>query len=185
MKTCMFIDGANLFATTKALGYSTDFGSFLSAFNNDGSLLRAYYYTATIEDASGMITIRPLIDWLEFNGYTVVHKPSKSFTDERTGLTRVKGNMDIEIAVDAMRMAEHVDQIILFSGDGDFTYLVKALQQKGCFVIVVSSIETTPPMVADELRRSADKFIELDNPVIRGRIERKQEDIDARASRRR
>lgn len=185
MKTAVFIDGANLWATVKALGYSIDFSTFLTAFSNDGSLLRAYYYTATLEDPTGQVTIRPLIDWLEYHGYSVVHKPSKSFTDQQTGLTKIKGNMDIEIAVDAMRMADHVDQIILFTGDGDFSYLVKGLQAKGVFVVVVSSIETIPVMIADELRRACDKFIDLDNAIIRSRIARSQEEIDARASRRR
>lgn len=185
MKTAVFIDGANLYATVKVLGYSIDFSTFLTAFNNDGSLLRAYYYTATLEDPTGQVTIRPLIDWLEYHGYSVVHKPSKSFTDHQTGLTKVKGNMDIEIAVDAMQMAEHVDQIMLFSGDGDFTCLVKALQAKGVFVTVVSSIETQPVMIADELRRAADRFIDLDNAIIKSRIARSAEEVDARTSRRR
>lgn len=168
----MFVDGANLYATVKTLGYEIDFSLFLKAFNKDGSLLRAYYYTATVEDGGGMVTIRPLIDWLEFNGYTVVHKPAKTFIDKTTGLSKVKGNMDIEIAIDCMEIADHVTHVVIFSGDGDFTRLVRAVQRKGVHVTVVSTIETHPPMIADELRRAADIFVDLNNVIIKSRISR-------------
>jgi uncharacterized LabA/DUF88 family protein len=69
--------------------------------------------------------------------------------------------MDVELAVDVMEMGGHVDHIVLFSGDGDFRRLVEAVQKKGVRVTVVSSIKTQPPMVADELRRQADIFVDL------------------------
>ena len=116
--------------------------------------MRAFYYTALIEDQE-YSSIRPLLDWLDYNGYTVVTKPAKEFTDS-TGRRKVKGNMDIELAVDMMELAPHVDQIVLFSGDGDFRPLVEAVQRRGVRVSVVSTISTQPPMVADELRRQAD-----------------------------
>ena len=122
-------------------------------------MLRAFYYTALIEDQE-YSSIRPLLDWLDYNGYTVVTKPVKEFTDS-TGRRKIKGNMDIELAVDAMEMADHIDHLVLFSGDGDFRPLVEAVQRKGVRVTVVSTISTQPPMIADELRRQADQFLDL------------------------
>ena len=158
-KVALFIDGANLYATAKALGFDLDYKRLLKEFQGKGYLLRAYYYTALIEDQE-YSSIRPLIDWLDYNGYKVVTKPVKEFFDS-AGRRKVKGNMDIELAVDAMEMAEHVDHIVLFSGDGDFRSLVEALQRRGRKVSVVSTLQTTPPMIADDLRRQADHFIDL------------------------
>jgi uncharacterized LabA/DUF88 family protein len=158
-KIAVFIDGANLYATSRGLGADIDYKRLLKEFQNRGNLLRAFYYTALIEDQE-YSSIRPLLDWLDYNGYTVVTKPVKEFTDS-TGRRKVKGNMDIELAVDAMELANHVDHIVLFSGDGDFKPLVAAVQRRGVRVTVVSTISTQPPMVADELRRQADTFLDL------------------------
>jgi uncharacterized LabA/DUF88 family protein len=158
-RVALFIDGANLYATSKALGFDIDYKRLLSHFRQKSHLVRALYYTALAEDQE-YSSIRPLIDWLDYNGYTMVTKPTKEFTDA-TGRRKIKGNMDIELAVDAMRLAENLDHIVLFSGDGDFRSLVSALQQKGKRVSVVSTLQTQPPMVADELRRQADQFIDL------------------------
>lgn len=158
-KIALFIDGANLYATAKSLGFDIDYKRLLKEFQTRGRLVRAYYYTALVEDQE-YSSIRPLIDWLDYNGYSVVTKPTKEFVDSM-GRRKVKGNMDIELAVTAMEMANHVDQIVLFSGDGDFRSLVEALQRKGVRVSVVSTVSTQPPMVADELRRQADEFIDL------------------------
>ncbi|QLP98275.1 MAG: NYN domain-containing protein [Rhodoblastus sp.] len=157
-RLALFIDGANLYATAKSLGFDIDYKRLLKEFQGHGVMVRAYYYTALVEDQE-YSSIRPLIDWLDYNGYAVVTKAAKEFVDS-TGRRKVKGNMDIE-AVTAMEIAEHVDQIVLFSGDGDFRFLVEALQRKGVRVSVVSTIATQPPMVADELRRQADEFIDL------------------------
>ena len=158
-KIALFIDGANLYATAKSLGFDIDYKRLLREFQSRGYLLRAFYYTAVIEDQE-YSSIRPLIDWLDYNGYTVVTKPTKEFVDS-TGRRKIKGNMDIELAIDVLEMAEHLDHVILFSGDGDFRRLVEAVQRKGLRVSVVSTIKSSPPMVADELRRQADDFIEL------------------------
>jgi uncharacterized LabA/DUF88 family protein len=158
-KIALFIDGANLYATAKALGFDIDYKRLLKEFQSHGTLLRAYYYTAIIEDQE-FSSIRPLIDWLDYNGYTVVTKATKEFIDA-SGRRKVKGNMDIELAVDAMEIAEHVDQIVLFSGDGDFRPLVEAVQRRGVRVTVVSTTSSQPPMIADELRRQADVFTDL------------------------
>lgn len=158
-KIVLLIDGANLYAASKTLGFDIDYKQLLTSFRKRGYLLRAYYYTALIEDQE-YSSIRPLIDWLDYNGYTVVTKPAKEFTDS-SGRRKIKGNMDIELAVDAMELAATVDHFVLFSGDGDFRALVEALQKKGRKVSVVSTVKTQPPMIADELRRQADHFIEL------------------------
>ena len=155
----LFIDGANLYATAKTLGFDVDYRRLLKEFQSRGMLLRAFYYTAIIEDQE-YSSIRPLVDWLDYNGYTVVTTMTKEFIDAN-GRRKIKGSMDIELAVDAMQLAEHIDQMVLFSGDGDFRPLVEAIQRRGVRVTVVSTISSQPSMIADELRRQADVFIDL------------------------
>ncbi|MCW9045717.1 MAG: NYN domain-containing protein [Alphaproteobacteria bacterium] len=155
----LFIDGSNLYAAARSLGFDIDYKRLLAMFSERGHLVRAFYYTALLEDQE-YSPIRPLVDWLDYNGYTMVTKPTKEFTDA-TGRRKIKGNMDIELAIDAMEMAEHLDHIVLFSGDGDFRRLVEAVQRKGLRVTVVSTVRSQPPMIADELRRQADYFLEL------------------------
>jgi uncharacterized LabA/DUF88 family protein len=172
-KIALFIDGPNLHATAKTLGFDIDYKRLLKEFQGRGTLLRALYYTATIEDQE-YPSIRPLIDWLNYNGYTVVTKATKEFVDA-SGRRKIKGNMDIELAVDAMELAQRVDQIVLFSGDGDFRSLVEAVQRRGVRVTVVSTISSHPPMIADELRRQADVFtdlVELQSKISRDPSER-------------
>lgn len=158
-RIALFIDGANLYATSKTLGFDIDYRRLLKEYNTRGYLVRAFYYTALIEDQE-YSSIRPLIDWLDYNGYSVVTKPVKEFTDAM-GRRKVKGNMDIELAVDAMELAPFIDHMVLFSGDGDFRSLVEAMQRKGVRVSVVSTVSTQPPMIADDLRRQADIFLDL------------------------
>jgi uncharacterized LabA/DUF88 family protein len=158
-KIALFIDGANLYATAKSLGFDIDYKRLLKEFESKGYLLRAYYYTALAEEQE-YSSIRPLIDWLDYNGYAVVTKPTKEFVDA-SGRRKVKGNMDIELAVHVMEMADSVDHFVLFSGDGDFRSLVEAVQRKGRKVSVISTLSTQPPMIADELRRQADHFVDL------------------------
>jgi uncharacterized LabA/DUF88 family protein len=158
-RIALFIDGANLYATAKTLGFDIDYRRLLNEFQSRGTLVRAFYYTAVIEDQD-FSSIRPLVDWLDYNGYTVVTKPTKEFIDD-SGRRKVKGNMDIELAVDAMELAAHIDQMVLFSGDGNFRSLVEAVQRRGVRVTVVSTISSQPPMIADELRRQADVFTDL------------------------
>ena len=155
----LFIDGANLYATAKALEFDIDYKRLLALFRTKGQLVRALYYTAIAEDQE-YTSLRPLVDWLDYNGFTMVTKPTKEFTDA-LGRRKIKGNMDIELTVDAMRLVEELDHVVLFTGDGDFRALVAAMQMRGRRVSVVSTLQTQPPMVADELRRQADQFIDL------------------------
>ena len=157
----LFIDGSNLYAAARSLGFDIDYKRLLEVFSEQGHLIRAFYYTALIEDQE-YSPIRPLVDWLDYNGYTMVTKPTKEFTDA-AGRRKIKGNMDIELAIDAMEMAPHLDHMVLFSGDGDFRRLVESVQRKGLKVTVVSTVKSSPPMIADELRRQADYFLELED----------------------
>jgi uncharacterized LabA/DUF88 family protein len=159
-KIALFIDGANFYATARALGLDVDYKRILKEFDSRGTLVRAFYYTAIIEDQEHT-SIRPLVDWLGYNGFTVVTKAAKEFIDSATGRRKTKGNMDVELAINAMELAKHIDEMVLFSGDGDFRSLVEAVQRRGVRVTVVSTIATQPSMIADELRRQADVFIDL------------------------
>ncbi len=158
-RTGIFIDGSNLYATAKALNLDIDYRKLLEYFRSHARLIRANYYTAIIEHAD-YSPIRPLVDWLDYNGYSVVTKPAKEFTDAQ-GRRKIKGNMDVEIAVDIMEIKDKLDHVVLFSGDGDFARLVEAVQRKGLRVTVVSTLKSKPPMIADDLRRQADQFIEI------------------------
>ena len=159
-KLALFIDGSNLYASAKALGFDVDYKLLRAEFMRRGKMLRAFYYTALLENDE-YSPIRPLVDWLNYNGFTMVTKPAKEFTDSM-GRRKIKGNMDIELVVDALELAPYVDHIVIFSGDGDFRPLIESLQRKGVRVSVVSTIRSQPPMIADELRRQCDNFIELD-----------------------
>ncbi len=158
-RIALFIDGANLYSASKNLGFDIDYKKLLDEFRKRGMLTRAYYYTALVEDQD-YSPIRPLVDWLDYNGYTLVTKTAREYTDSQ-GRRRWRGDMDIEIAVDMMEMASHIDHAVLFSGDGDFRRLVQAVQQKGVRVTVVSTMKSQPPMASDDLRRQADSFVDL------------------------
>lgn len=158
-RLALFIDGSNLYFAARALGFDIDYKKLLDVFARKGRLVRAFYYTALMDDQE-YSPIRPLVDWLDYNGFTMVTKPTKEYTDA-AGRKKIKGNMDIELAIDVMEMADKLDHIVLFSGDGDFRRLVEAVQRKAVRVSVVSTVRSNPPMVADELRRQADSFIEL------------------------
>jgi uncharacterized LabA/DUF88 family protein len=157
-KTALFIDGANLYAASRAMGFDVDYRRLLEFFGRV-NLIRAYYYSALLETEE-YSPLKPLTDWLAYNGYTLVTKPAKEFTDA-TGRRRVKGNMDIELAIDMLELADHLDHVVLFSGDSDFRRLVEAVQRRGVRVTVVSTVKSAPPMIADELRRQADQFVDL------------------------
>ena len=178
-KIALFIDGANLYGAAKGLQFDIDYKRLLELFARKGTLVRAFYYTAVAEDQE-FSPLRPLVDWLDYNGFAVVTKPLKEFTDVQ-GRRRVKGNMDIELAIDVMEISAVVDHVVIFSGDGDFRRLVEAVQRRGKRVSVVSTIRTSPPMVADELRRQADIF--LDIVELQGKIGRDPSERPPRAPR--
>jgi uncharacterized LabA/DUF88 family protein len=158
-KLALFIDGANLYSAARNLNFDIDYKKLLDEFRRRGILIRAYYYTALVEDQE-YSPIRPLVDWLDYNGFTVVTKAAREYTDP-SGRRRFRGDMDIEIAVDMLAMADHADHLVLFSGDGDFRRLVEAIQGKGARVTVVSTVKSQPPMASDDLRRQCDAFVDL------------------------
>ncbi len=158
-RCALFIDGANLYAASRNLGFDIDYRNLLHFFSSRSYLVRAYYYSALL-DTEEYSPLKPLTDWLAYNGFNLVTKPAREFTDQQ-GRRRIKGNMDVELAVDMMEMAPSLDHVVLFSGDSDFRRLVESVQRRGVRVTVVSSVRTQPPMVADELRRQADTFVEL------------------------
>ena len=168
-KTALFIDGSNFYAAARALNMDIDYAKLHRYFSADTNLIRAYYYTALPEDQE-FSSLRPLIDWLDYNGFAVVSKLTREFTDPETGKRRIKGNMDMELALDMLKLAPHIDHAVLFSGDGDFCRLLEDVQGMAVKVTVVSSTKTSPPMVADSLRRMADEFIEMES--IRSQITR-------------
>jgi uncharacterized LabA/DUF88 family protein len=158
-RTALFIDGANFYAAARSLGLDIDYRRLLEFFSGKSNLVRAYYYSALL-DTEEYSPLKPLTDWLAYNGYSLVTKPAKEFNDA-LGRRRIKGNMDIELAIDMLELAPKIDHAVLFSGDSDFRRLVEAVQRKGVRVSVISTIKTNPPMIADELRRQADQFAEL------------------------
>lgn len=158
-RLAVFIDGANLYAASRSLGFDVDYKDLLAYLRQQSYLVRAYYYTALL-DSDEYSPLRPLVDWLGYNGYTVVTKPAREFTDA-TGRRRVKGSVEIEMAVDILDLAPHIDHCVIFTGDGDLRRLVEATQRRGVRVTVVSTIRTQPAMIADELRRQADGFVDL------------------------
>ena len=158
-KTAIFIDGANLYAAARSLGFDIDYRLLLEEFSKRGQLLRAFYYTILVEDQD-YSPIRPLVDWLDYNGFKMVTKTLREYPDQN-GRRKFRGSMDIELAIDMLDMAPHVDHVILFSGDGDFRRLIETVQRKGVRTSVVSTVKTSPPMASDDLRRQADNFIEL------------------------
>ena len=176
-RIALFIDGANLYSAAKTLGFDIDYKRLLNLFASKGRMVRAFYYTALLEDQE-YSPIRPLVDWLDYNGYSLVTKPAKEYTDSQ-GRRKIKGNMDIELAIDMMEMVDRLDHVVLFSGDGDFRSLIEAVQRKGVRASVVSTIRSSPPMIADELRRQADQFIELD--LLADEIERVHQVVQQRA----
>jgi len=160
-RTALFIDGANLYKAARALGFDMDYKSLLTKARSASKLLRAYYYTAIQEDKDQDYSpLRPLVDWLDYNGYTMVTKTAREFVDA-TGKKRFKGSTDIELAVDLMTLADRLDHVIVFTGNGDFRRAIEAIQAKGVRVSIVSTIKSQPPMASDELRRQADRFFDL------------------------
>lgn len=158
-RIALFIDGANFYSTGKAMEFDLDYKKLLELFKTKGRMIRANYYTALLEN-DDYSPIRPLIDWLDYNGFHVITKPAKSYID-RDGRSRIKGNMDIEMVVDMIELAPHIDHLILCTGDGDFKAAVAAVQKQGVRVSVISSMKTKPSMLSDDLRRQADAIIEL------------------------
>ena len=165
-RVAFFIDGANFYQTARSLNIDIDYRRMLNSFAGDAYLLRAHYYTALADDQE-FSSLRPLIDWLDYNGFHITTKPMREFTDNNGQRRRVRPGLDVDLTVDAMTLCDEVNHIVLFSGDGNYRPLVEALQKRGRKVSIVSSLKTNPSMVSDELRRQADHFLDLADLVDR------------------
>ncbi len=159
-RLALFIDGANLYSAARGLGLEIDFRKLISEFRKKGRLLRANYYT-TILETDEHNPVRPLVDWLSYNGFNTIVKNAREYTD-REGRKRVRGSMDVELATDMLELSAHLDHVVLFSGNGDFRRVVEAIKAKGVRVTVISTVKSQPQMIGDELRREADVFIDLE-----------------------
>lgn len=158
-KVAILVDGSNLYAAARSLEFDIDYKQLLQWVAERGRLTRASYYT-TIVESEDYAPLRPLVDWLDYNGYRMVTKTIKEYTDTG-GRKRYRGSVDVDLAVDLVDIAGQVDHILLFSGDGDFRRAVEAAQARGARVTVVSTIEAGTPSISDELRRQADHFLDL------------------------
>lgn len=172
----LLVDGSNSYATCKELGFQPDYVKLRQKLELmlDTNIVKAKYFTAISDDKDVEIPIKPMLDFLEYNGWSIVHKPTKTFFNEVTGKRNIKGNMDVEMVLEAIKARNYCHDIILFTGDGDFVALVRELQDTGATVTVVSSIQTNPAMCADILRRQADRFIDvndLKDQVMRSRFQ--------------
>jgi uncharacterized LabA/DUF88 family protein len=171
-RTALFIDGANLYGAARNLNFDIDYKKLLGLFKEKTQLVRAYYYTVLIEDQD-YSPIRPLVDWLDYNGYTLITKPAKEFTDP-SGRRRIRNSTNVELAIDMLELSDRLDHVVLFSGDGGFRRAIEAVQRRGPRVTVVSTVRTNPPLAADEIRRQADNFVDLSE--FRTEIERARND---------
>ena len=158
-RLALFIDGTSLHSASRSLEFEIDYKLLRQEFMRRGRLARVHYYTC-VNESDEYTPVKPLVDWLSYNGFAVLSKPVREYTDAM-GRKKIKGSIGIELATDAMSMAGHVDHIVIFSGDGDYCCLVQALQRAGVRVTVVSTQKSQPPMVSDELRRQADNFIDI------------------------
>jgi uncharacterized LabA/DUF88 family protein len=167
-KTALFIDGAHLYFAARALGFDIDYKKLLTEFQRQGSILRAFYYAAMVE-TSDYVSIRRLTDWLAYNGFTVRTAPHTA-SREVAGRRGTNRALRVQMAVDAMEIADHVDNIVLFAGDGDFYPLIAYLGRRGIHTAVASTLRTNPPMIDGGLRRQSHEFIELESlrPLIGG-----------------
>lgn len=172
-RAALLIDGANIYAAGRSLDISIDFKSLLQLFQENMYVIHAYYFTA-LHEVDGRIQLKQLVDWLDYNGYIVISKMAKEIT-RADGSVRVKGNMDVEIVVTALKLANFIDHIILATGDGDFVPLVRELQQRGTRVSVLSTIGGNSPIAADEIRKAANHFIDLEELATTIELPRREE----------
>lgn len=159
-RVAFFIDGANFYQTARSLNVDIDYRRVLSSFVGDAYLLRANYYTALADDQE-FSSLRPLMDWLDYNGFHITTKPMREFTDNSGQRRRVRPSLEVDLTVDAMTLCDEVNHVVLFTGDGAYRPLVEALQKRGRKVSVISSLKTNPSMISDDLRRQADHFLDL------------------------
>jgi uncharacterized LabA/DUF88 family protein len=165
----ILIDGNNFYHTLRDLNLHIDYRKFLAHWQTGGTLVRAHYFTALLAAPLTPVWLVRLLDWLSYNGFMVHTKPAKVFNriihneqGERSYLQEVKSGVEMEIVVEAMSASRYCDTIVICSGSGELISMVKAVQQAGCRVVIVSSDRMRESTVATDLVRQADEFVELD-----------------------
>lgn len=199
-RVAVFIDGWNFrYATYESFGLRVDYTKLLRYFAENTVLVRAYFYTGEWDDSAisryARITSpddpltkqremeqqrdgeRAFWRFLNRNGYRVVRKPVRVMTPDEEGTPKMKADLDLEIAIDMLTLAEKCDRIVLVSGDGDFAPLVDAVAKRGVRVAVVSTqadeaFRNARYRASDDLLDAADEFIPIES--IRKFIEREQ-----------
>jgi uncharacterized LabA/DUF88 family protein len=161
-RTALFIDGPNLFMAAKLLQTQIDYRSLLTHFNENSNLLRASYYSTVVETPGDQyISLTPLLDFLDYNGYTVVKKMSREYTDAQGNRKAKNHTMKVEMTIDMIELAPRLDHVVLFSGDGDLLMLVDTLKRKGVRTTIVSTVHGETPVISDDMRRIGDSFVDL------------------------
>src|SRR5437660_819895 len=136
-KVALFVDAGNLAFMQKQLNIRIDFDMFLKFFKTRRTtVVYAGYYTAVKQDRNGNRPLQPLLDFVGDHGYSLVTKPTKSYTQD-DGIEIIKGNMDVELTCDVLELTEFVDRVILVTGDGDFSELVRRVIKQGVPVTIV------------------------------------------------
>lgn len=157
-RLAIFIDGQHLFSASRNLGFDVDYRNFLECFRKKGKVIRAYYYAVHVDNGE-YSPLKPLTDWLAYNGYALSMRTTTEHTDSQ-GRRRIP-HTDLEMLADMFGIADHVDHMVIVTGNGGYCRGVSLIQQRGVRVSVLSSIKTDSPMLSDDLRRTCDQFIEL------------------------
>jgi len=155
-RVAIFIDGENIHYSAKHLNMRMDYLKLCKILAGSRRLVRSYFYTAVSNQSEGKIDF---INFLKLNGFKVVTREVKSFS-EGDGATRsVRNALDMQMALDVIEMSEHLDTVVLCTGDGDFRPLVDALVRKGKHVEVCGLRE----MTSTDLIAGSDVYIDLDS----------------------
>ncbi|HOX26223.1 MAG TPA: NYN domain-containing protein [Candidatus Krumholzibacteria bacterium] len=153
-KVAIFIDGENIHYSAKHLNMRLDYLKLCRRLAGKRRLLRAYFYTAISAQSEGKIDF---INFLKLNGFTVVTREVKSFSEPDATNRSVRSALDMELAMDIVNLCPHVDTVILCSGDGDFRPLVEAVARRGKHVEVCALRE----MTSTDLIAAADVYVDL------------------------
>lgn len=155
----MLIDGPSIYQICRSLDVEIDYQALRSIFADAGYLVQARYYTTILNDQL-YSPLRPLIDWLSYNGFIVVTRTMKAGQDSEQ-CRRLDHGIVVALAVDAIEISSRLDHVILFTGNGDFLRLVQLLQRRTVRTTVVGTVNGPSSMSSDELRRQADTFVDL------------------------
>jgi len=145
----VFVDVANIFYAAKAAGVDIDYVTLLKSATAGRDLVRAYAYTGLDPDNENQ---RNFHDFLRRHGFKVVSKDIRKYGDGK-----VKANLDIELVVDMLKTARNLDIAIVISGDGDFAPAIRAVQEMGVRVEVISFRGNT----SSDLMDVADQFSDI------------------------